>query len=413
MTAGQQSSTLSPSRPPADMRQPSSRLRTYVVGCDARSDIQVFSGTTFHLALQGVRDGLLTGMVNLYPKGLSGWPVYARAGWWYLVGSIRGRRHGFKFTNEYLDAIWKRHLPALHGSTIINNFQVFGPRFLRSYESFGILPYVYVDATLTEWFNTYRPFEAAILDETAMRRAIAVERAGYASCRKVVVMSKRSAAHIVADYGVPRTKVHVVPPGANIPEYVIETLESRLGPRLQPEGRKLVVGFAGYAYERKGLPTIAEAVRLLRHAGYDVRLHIIGNCPPEIAQRDGVTHFGLIDKSVEMDRFLGIVGRVDVACMLSRAENAGIALLEFLRLGVPIIGTDVGGIPDIVELGAGELVAPEISAVELAQLLARLIDEPYRLAELRERAWRLRHNASWGRAVQALKGLLERVSGQG
>jgi glycosyltransferase involved in cell wall biosynthesis len=393
------------------MQQPSSRLRTFVVGCDNPSDIRVFSGITYHLALQGVRDGLLTGMVNLYPKGFSGWPVYARAGWWYLCGSLHGRRHGFKFTDQFLDAIWKRHLPALHGSTVINNFQVFGPHFLRSHESFGILPYAYVDATLTEWFYTYRPFETAILNEVAMRRAIAVEREGYASCRKVVVMSRRSAAHIVADYGVPQNKVHVVPPGANIPEHIIGTLESRLGPRLQPDGRRLVIGFTGYAYERKGLPRIAEAVRLLRYAGYDARLLVIGNCPSEIAQRDGVTHSGLIDKTVEMYRFLETVHNVDVGCMLSRAENAGIALLEFLRLGVPIIATDVGGIPDIVDLGAGVLVAPEISADELAQLLARLIDEPDRLAELRERAWRLRHCASWSRVVKALKGLLEPVNG--
>ena len=393
------------------MQRLSSRRRAFVVGCDGPSDIRLFSGITYHLALQGVRDGLLTGMLNLYPKGLSGWPVYAQAGWWYLCGSFRGRRHGFKFTDQFLDAIWKRHLPALRGSTIINNFQVFGPHFLRSHESFGILPYAYVDATLTEWFYTYRPFETAILNEAAMRRAIAGEREGYASCRRVVVMSKRSAAHIAADYGVPREKVDVVPPGANIPEDIIETVESRLGPRLQPDGRRLVIGFTGYAYERKGLPTITEAVRLLRHAGYDVRLHIIGNCPPEIAQQDGVTHFGLIDKSAEMDRFLETVHNIDVGCMLSRAENAGIALLEFLRLGVPIIATDVGGIPDIVELGAGVLVAPEISAEELAPLLARLIDEPDRLAELRERAWRLRHNASWSRVVQVLKGVLEPVNG--
>jgi hypothetical protein len=61
------------------------------------------------------------------------------------------------------------------------------------------------------------------------------------------------------------------------------------------------------------------------------------------------------------------------------APKVGIALLEFLRLGVPII-------------------AAEIAAEELAPLLAHLIDEPDRLAALRERVWHLRHNANWGRA---------------
>src|SRR5262249_53288626 len=126
------------------------------------------------------------------------------------------------------------------------------------------------------------------------------------------------------------------------------------------------------------------------------------------AQQEGITHFGLIDKRVDMDRFIEIVENVDVGCMLSRAENAGIALLEFLRMGVPIIATDVGGIPDILELGAGQLVSSEISADVLGQRLARLIDEPDQIAELKQSAWCRRHNASWRRAVQDLKGVLNR-----
>jgi glycosyltransferase involved in cell wall biosynthesis len=144
----------------------------------------------------------------------------------------------------------------------------------------------------------------------------------------------------------------------------------------------------------------------VRHAGYDVRLHVIGKCPPEISQRDGVTHYGAIDKSVHMDRFLEIVRNIDIGCMLSRAETAGIALLEFLRMGIPVIATDVGGIPDIVELGAGQLVSPEIGASDLAEHFARLLDEPERSAELRESAWRRRLNASWRRVVRELKEVL-------
>ena len=75
-------------------------------------------------------------------------------------------------------------------------------------------------------------------------------------------------------------------------------------------------------------------------------------------------------------------------------------------MGIPVIATDVGGAPDIVELGAGRLVSPEISAAGLAQHLAGLIDEPGQLADLRERAWHRRHNASWRRAVQELKVVL-------
>jgi len=386
---------------------PSPGCRTYVVGCDVRQDIRVFSGITYHLAQQGVEDGLLTGMMNLHPRGIRDWRVYAKAGLWRLRGGFRGRR-GFIFTDGYLEDIWKRTLPALQGSTVINNFQLFGSHFLRCHQAFGIVPYFYIDATLGEYFSDYRAFDTAEIDEVAMRQALAAEGDGYARCRKIVVMSKRSAAYIVRQYDVLPDKIHIVPPGANIPERSLLSLDNRPERCLQTDTTKFVIGFIGLHPERKGLPTIAKAVWLLRQSGYDVRLHVIGKCPPEIAQQDGITHFGLIDKRVDMDRFIEIVGSVNVGCMLSRAENAGIALLEFLRMGVPIIATDVGGIPDILELGAGQLVSPEISADDLAQHLARLLDEPDQIAELKQSAWRRRRNASWRRAVQDLKGVLNR-----
>lgn len=391
------------------MRQATSpgKRNTYLVGCDAKRDIQVFSGITYHLAMQGVEDGLLTGMVNLYPRGIHAWGVYARAGWRKLRCGVRGS-HGFKYTDGYLDGLWKHGLPALRDSIVINSFQLFGPRFLKFHRAFGIEPYIYIDGTLDEYFGDYRAFDTAKFDEMEMRQALAIEQEGYASCRKIVVMSKRSAANIAQRYDVAQRKIHIVPPGANIPERLLEKLDSRPDRRRRPDRGTLIIGFIGLFPERKGLPTIAEAVRLLRGAGYDTQLHVIGKCPPEIAERDGIIHFGLIDKRVEMDRFIEIIRNVDIGCMLSHAELAGIALLEFLRMGVPIIATDVGGIPDIVELGAGHLVSPDISPGELAQRLARMLDDPERLAELQENAWGRRHNASWRRAVQELKRVLNR-----
>jgi glycosyltransferase involved in cell wall biosynthesis len=385
------------------MQNASQRARcpTYLVGCDFKQDIRLVSGITYHLAQQGVADGLLTGMRNLYPRSLGNWQVLARGSVWKLSG-----RHGFKYTDGFLDGVWRHALPSLRASTVINNFQLFGSHFHQNYRAFGIEPYFYIDGTLDEYFHNYRAFDTAKIEETVINEALAVEREGYAICPKIVVMSKRTAANITQYYDVPLDKIYIVPPGANILEPLLEPLDS------QPEGRRhadkgrLVVGFIGVFPERKGLPTIAEAISLLRGAGYDIRLHVIGKCQPEIAERDGTTHFGLIDKSVDTGRFIKIVRNFDIGCMLSRAELTGIALLEFLRMGVPIIATDVGGIPDILELGAGHLVSPGISADDFAQHLARLMDEPDQIAELKRRAWSRRHNASWRRVVAELKGIL-------
>jgi glycosyltransferase involved in cell wall biosynthesis len=298
-------------------------------------------------------------------------------------------------------------LPTLRGSTLINNFQLFGQHFLHYHHEFAVSPYFYIDGTLDEYFQNYRAFDTANIDETTMGRALAMERDGYAASRKIVTMSSRSAANLVRRYGVSRERIRIIPPGANIPERLLEGFDRRPPRRNLRTGNSMVIGFVGLNPERKGLPTIADAIRLARRAGYDIQLHVIGNCPTEIAQQEGITYFGRIDKLAGARRFIEILDNVDIGCLLSRAELAGIAYLEFLRLGVPVIATDVGAAPDIVELGAGMLVSPEIRAEELAQQLALTLDEPGRLAELQEVAWQRRRNASWRRVIQQLKNVLE------
>jgi glycosyltransferase involved in cell wall biosynthesis len=379
----------------------------YLVACDPhRGDVEVFSGSTYHLALEGARHGLITGMLNLRPRGITHWRIYVQAALWKLAGGPRGRP-GFKFTDEYQNWAWQRALPALRGSSVINNFQLFGTHFLSHHQDFAITPYSYIDGTLEEYFGTYKAFDTADIQQSTLAQALSAERESYAACRKIVTMSKRSAANLVCHYGVPGDKIRIIPPGANIPEELLEEFERGRSGRNERTDKSLVIGFVGLYPQRKGLPTIADAVRLARRGGYDVRLHVVGNCPAEIARQEGVTYFGQIDKGADSRRFIEILDNIDIGCLLPRAELAGIAYMEFLRLGVPIIAADVGGAPDIIELGAGILVSPEIRAKELAEQLASALDEPDRLTELREMAWRRRHNASWRRVIGELREVLD------
>ena len=107
-----------------------------------------------------MEDGLLTGMINLYPRGVGRLAGLCPGG---LVEASRRHhgRHGFQFTDGYLKSTWKRALPALQGSRVINNFQLFGSHFLQSYRAFGIEPYCYIDGTLDEYFGNYRAFDTA------------------------------------------------------------------------------------------------------------------------------------------------------------------------------------------------------------------------------------------------------------
>jgi glycosyltransferase involved in cell wall biosynthesis len=121
---------------------------------------------------------------------------------------------------------------------------------------------------------------------------------------------------------------------------------------------------------------------------------------------DGLEYLGVISKRTHAADFIRAIGSVHLGCLASRSELAGIAMLEFLRLGVPVLGTRVGGATDILENGGSVMVAPDISVEELAEVLADLYHDRSRYEILKREADALRTWASWKRVAAELDAVL-------
>lgn len=91
-------------------------------------------------------------------------------------------------------------------------------------------------------------------------------------------------------------------------------------------------------------------------------------------------------------------------------EGLGVVLLEALRFERPVIGSDIGGIPDIIRHGETGLLCPPGDPGALADALARLIRNP---GEARELARRGRAHAAatfgWDGVVGATSAAYERA----
>lgn len=138
-----------------------------------------------------------------------------------------------------------------------------------------------------------------------------------------------------------------------------DTARAELG--VNPKS-KLVV-FTGRLVEVKGLRELVEAVAIARDAGESLEVALLGDGPlrPQLAalcQQRNVEdkfHFRGACSPVEVARWLAAC---NVFCLPSYSEGCPNVVLEALSCGRPVVASDVGGIPEIVDSTCGILVPP-------------------------------------------------------
>jgi len=139
--------------------------------------------------------------------------------------------------------------------------------------------------------------------------------------------------------------------------------------------------FSGQAALRKGLPYLAEAARLLRPLGYDIR--VAGTTPhgirerPECAALTFLGHLGPDDMAAEFRS-------ADVFCLPSLAEGMARVTLEALVCGLPCVVTRAAGSP--VRSGHDGLIVPERDGAAIAEAIRAIAEDRATRARMCEAA---------------------------
>jgi glycosyltransferase involved in cell wall biosynthesis len=150
-------------------------------------------------------------------------------------------------------------------------------------------------------------------------------------------------------------------------------------PRPESSG-VFTIGFAGRFVEEKGLRDLVSAAHRLNG---QTRLLLTGNGPMR-EELSGVARNGLeveIVSDISHDDMATAYARMDVLVLPSRttptwAEQFGRVLVEALWCGVPVIGSDSGEIPWVINTTGGGLLFPEGDVDALANALVELRADP-------------------------------------
>ncbi|MFZ4698711.1 MAG: glycosyltransferase family 4 protein [Candidatus Methylumidiphilus sp.] len=136
--------------------------------------------------------------------------------------------------------------------------------------------------------------------------------------------------------------------------------------------------FAGYPFYLKGVDTLIRAFEMITDQFPDFELRLIGHRLEEEAQRClGICHNRVkFYKGMHFDEIHQHILNCYCFVLPSRTEGMGRVLIEAMASGKPIIGSLVGGIPDLIEDGNnGFLFQPE-DIDDLAKKLAQLLSDP-------------------------------------
>jgi colanic acid/amylovoran biosynthesis glycosyltransferase len=143
----------------------------------------------------------------------------------------------------------------------------------------------------------------------------------------------------------------------------------------------------GTLHEVKGQPYLIEACRFLQERGHNFECHLVGDGPDRKALNELVEQAGLSGKvhfhgSLTREQIARLLMDADVLTAPSvptrdgRREGIPVVLMEAMGSGVPVIASDLSGIPELVnDQLTGLLVRPR-DARSIADALERFIQNP-------------------------------------
>jgi N-acetyl-alpha-D-glucosaminyl L-malate synthase BshA len=188
-----------------------------------------------------------------------------------------------------------------------------------------------------------------------------------------------------AQLGLDRTPIDVIPNFVDSSVFSPQSGDLReLFPTLagwDDPGRRPRVLVHGSSF--RSLKRVGDAVRALAlvRETCNALLVLIGDGPERREVEALVAHLGL----GPYVRFLGLMPRVsellaraDLFLLPSQTESFGLAALEALASGVPVVASAVGGLPEVVRDGVTGLLVPPAQPRELARAIAALLGDEAR-----------------------------------
>lgn len=151
----------------------------------------------------------------------------------------------------------------------------------------------------------------------------------------------------------------------------------------------VIATYVGRLSPEKGTRLLAEACRLALDEEQRLRVRLVGMGPDLARLR---RRFGALADRVEIggavawERMPSVYAASDLLIFPSPSETQGLAVLEAMASGLPVVAVDAGAVPEVVVHGQTGLLVPPGDAAAMADALVRLVRSPQERLSMGRRA---------------------------
>ncbi|MFA6136377.1 MAG: glycosyltransferase family 4 protein [Candidatus Paceibacterota bacterium] len=211
----------------------------------------------------------------------------------------------------------------------------------------------------------------------------------------IITSSQTTAQQIKTDYKIKKEKISIIYPGIDQPEPIAVKRQNE-------------ISFCGKLIKRKNVNFLIELMRELKNDG--IKLNIIGNGPLKNKLGYKIKKLGLENnifilsnlKNKEKDQ---AIRQSKIFVFPSLMEGFGLAPLEAMALGVPVVASDRGALPETV--GEGGIVIP-LDKNLWAREIKNIIRNPQLAKKLSEQGKNWVKKFTWEEAISKIIELTKR-----
>jgi glycosyltransferase involved in cell wall biosynthesis len=207
----------------------------------------------------------------------------------------------------------------------------------------------------------------------------------YARAAAIIAIS-RAVARVLEAGGIEPARITVVPDGVDLARRIVPASRATLDALGLPVGAPIAVQVSALV-DHKDPVTFVRAVAVARHLVPGLHALIVGDGARRADVEGAVSSLGLTG-TVHVTGYRtdadSILAAADVATLSSKEEGMGSVLIDAMAMGVPIVATRAGGIPEVVRDGETALLAPVGDADALGRHIARVVTDRALAARMSE-----------------------------